>query len=63
MTINEGDLVTFKKGLYQDETGATYRVIEINGDRCFIELVNTSMPIRPQSVAQIKELELYFDEE
>lgn len=58
MDIKEGDMVIFKKGLYDDEIGAIYRVIQVNGDRCFLELVNTSMPIHPQSVAQLTDLEL-----
>jgi ribosomal protein L24 len=57
MSITEGDLVKFKKGLYKDEEGAIYRVLEINGDRAFVELVNTNMVIRPQSVAMLSELE------
>jgi hypothetical protein len=62
MDIKLDDLVTFKKGLYADEERAIYRVIEINGDRCFIELINTSMDIRPQSVARITELSIFRDE-
>lgn len=58
MEIKTDDLVTFKKSLYEDETGAVYRVLEINGDRCFVELVNTNMVIRPQSVAIVADLEL-----
>jgi hypothetical protein len=57
MDIQLGDLVVFKKGLYQDEEGAIYRVVEINGDRVVIELVNTNMTIKPQSIASLSELE------
>lgn len=39
MDIKIDDLVTFKKGLYGDEDGAVYRVLEINGDRCMLEFV------------------------
>ena len=46
-----GDLAVFKKGLYDDEEGAVYRVLEINGDRCVLEFVNTNMTIRPQHPA------------
>lgn len=56
VTINS--LVEFKKNLYEDETGAIYRVLEINGDRCVLELHNTNMIIRPQSVAILDDLEL-----
>ena len=42
MDIKIGDLVTFKKGLYADEEGAIYRVLEINGNRCFLVFVNTT---------------------
>ena len=61
MDIKKGDLVTFKKGLYADEEGAVYRVLEINGDRGFLELVNTNMIIRPHSVAIISELDLFVE--
>jgi hypothetical protein len=56
--IKINDLVEFKKNLYKDEVGAVYRVLEINGDRCFLELFSTSMLIRPQSVAMLDELAL-----
>jgi translation initiation factor IF-1 len=56
MNIKQGDIVQFKPGLYTDEEGAVYRVLEVNGDRVIIELANTSMAIRPQSVAMISEL-------
>ena len=58
MEIKIGDLVTFKMGLYADEEGAVYRVLEINGDRGMLELLNTNMIIRPQSVAILSELDL-----
>lgn len=57
MNIQLGDLVVFKKGLYQDEERAIYRVVEMNGDRVVIELVNTDMIIKPQSIATLSELE------
>jgi hypothetical protein len=56
MEIKVGDTVTFKDGLYADEQGATYRVIEVNGSRCFIEFI-CDMPIKPQSVALVSELD------
>ena len=59
MDIKIGDLVTFKKGLYADEEGAIYRVLEINDDRCFLVFVNTDIPIPPQSVAILSELDLF----
>ncbi len=34
-----GDVVKFADGLYPDEEGARYRVIETNGDRGFIEFI------------------------
>ena len=52
-----GSIVKFKKGLYPDEEGVTYRLIEINGDRGFIEFIG-NMPYPPQSVAMINELEV-----
>jgi len=63
MEIKTGDLVTFKKSLYEDEKNTVYRVLEINGDRGMLELANTNMIIRPQSVAILSELDLFFDEE
>jgi hypothetical protein len=61
--MKKGDLVVFKKGLYDDEEGAVYRIIEINGDRCILEFENTNMVIRPQSVAAISELEPFSEKE
>ncbi len=58
MAITKGDLVVFKNGLYTDEEGAIYRVLETNGDRGILELVNTNMVIRPQTVAILAELDL-----
>jgi len=61
--VRINDLVEFKKNLYKDEVGAIYRVLEINGDRCVIELFNTNMLIRPQSVAMLDELELVLEQQ
>lgn len=58
MGMKIGDFAVFKKGLYDDEDGAIYRVLEINGDRCILELENTNMIIRPQSVAMLSDLML-----
>jgi len=52
-----GDIVKFKAGLYPDENGARYRVIEINGDRALLEFI-CKLPIPPQSVAKTLELEI-----
>ncbi len=52
-----GDTVKFIDGLYNDEKGARYTIVEINGDRatlCFI----CNLPIPPQSIARISELEV-----
>lgn len=57
MDINRGDLVAFKPGLYADEQGAVYRVIEVNGDRVILELANTNLTFSPQSIALIADLE------
>lgn len=35
--MQTGDIVKFKDGLYSDEIGAKYKIIEINGDRAVIE--------------------------
>ena len=52
-----GSIVKFKNGLYPDEKGVTYRLIEINGDRGLIVFIG-KMPYPPQSVAKINELEV-----
>ena len=50
-----GDVVKFADGLYPDEEGAQYIILEINGDRVFIEYI-CDLPFRPQSVAMVKDL-------
>ena len=60
--IKIGDLVKFREGFYTDEEGAIYKVLEVNGDRVLLEFVNTSLSIRPQSIALLNELELVSDE-
>ncbi len=52
-----GDTVKFKDGLYPDEEGARYKVVEINGDRTVIVFI-CALPIPPQSVAKTDELEI-----
>ena len=55
--MKPNDIVKFKDGLYADEANAKYKVIEVNGDRAIIEFV-CNLPIPPQSVAKVNELEL-----
>lgn len=50
-----GDIVKFRDGLYADEDGTRYKVLEINGDRVVIEFI-CQLPIPPQSVDKIDEL-------
>jgi hypothetical protein len=57
MNLKINDIVKFRDGLYPDEDGATYRIIEINDDRAIIEFI-CALPVPPQSVARIDELEL-----
>ena len=52
-----GDTVKFINGLYPDEEGARYKVLELNVDRVLIEFI-CQLPIPPQSVAKINELEV-----
>ena len=52
-----GDTVKFIDGLYDDEQGSRYKVIEINSDRAIIEYV-CQLPIPPRSVARVEELEV-----
>ena len=60
MNITVGDLVKFKRGLYQEEEGLIYLVLEVNDDRSIIEWVNTKMTIRPTSLARVADLEVYI---
>jgi len=50
-----GDTVKFIEGLYSDEKGTEYKVLEINGDRVIIEFI-CDLPIPPQSTANLNEL-------
>ena len=51
------DTVKFIDGLYADEEEARYKVLEINEDRVVLEFI-CQLPIPPQSVAKIDELEV-----
>jgi hypothetical protein len=44
MLFSPDDIVEFVDPL-EDEVGTTYRVVEVNGDRCIIELVCDMRPI------------------
>ncbi len=57
MTMQTGDIVKFKDGLYSDETSAKYKIVEMNGDRAVLEFI-CDLPIPPQSVAKTNELEI-----
>lgn len=52
-----GSIVKFREGLYADEVNTTYRVIEDNGDRVFLEFI-CDLRFPPQSVALVKDLEV-----
>ncbi len=52
-----GDTAKFVDGLYDDEKGARYRILEINGDRATLVFI-CNLPIPPQSIARISELEV-----
>lgn len=52
-----GSVVIFKDGLYANEEGATYRVIEDNGDRVLLEFI-CELRFPPQSVALVKDLKV-----
>jgi uncharacterized Fe-S cluster-containing protein len=56
-----GDTVKFVDNLYPDEKRARYKVVEINGDRAVIEFI-CGLPIPPQSIAKINELEIVHQE-
>ena len=55
--MRTGDTVKFKDGLYSDETGAQYKIVEMNGDRVVIEYI-CDLPIPPQSIAITNDLEI-----
>jgi len=55
--MQEGDVVKFKEGMYADEIGQHYVVLEMNGDRCFIKHIS-DLPIPPTSVAKVADLVL-----
>lgn len=54
MSLKVNDLVEFIEPM-EDELGTTYRLIELNGDRCLIELV-CEMRIRPTWVRLVADL-------
>ena len=56
-----GETVKFIEGLYPDEKGARYKVLEINGDRAVIVFL-CDLPIPPQSIAKMSELEVVHQE-
>lgn len=56
MSFSLNDIVEFVDPL-DDEVGTTYRVVEVNGDRCIIELV-CDMRIRPTWVRLVADLKL-----
>ena len=59
--MEKGDIVKFKTGLYPDEEGARYKIVELNGDRAVIEFI-CDLPIPPQSVAKTIELVVIQEE-
>lgn len=59
--MKTGEAVKFKDGLYPDEIGAIYKIVEINGDRSIIEYI-CDLPYPPQSVAKNVELEVTHNE-
>lgn len=61
MDVRTGDLVVFQTGLYKDEDGAIYRVLEVNGNRCVLEFVSSNMVIHPESVAILSDLKLFIE--
>lgn len=58
--MNVGATVKFIDGLYPDEEGARYKVLEINDDRAILAFI-CDLPLPPQSVARIADLELAPD--
>ena len=54
--MEKGDLVGPSMA-YIYEIGASYKVVEMNGDRVVIEFI-CDLPIPPQSIAKTSELEV-----
>lgn len=52
-----GDVVMFKDGLYEDEVGEEYTILEINGDRCILK-DRIGFTFEGTSVAMLDELVL-----
>lgn len=50
-----GDVVEFKHGLFADEIGARYKILELNGDRAVLQFM-CDLPLPPQSVARVDAL-------
>jgi len=59
--MQEGDVVKFKEGMYDDEIGQHYVVLEMNGDRCKIKHIS-DLPIPPTSVAKVDDLIVIEDD-
>lgn len=55
--MNVGSVVRFRDGLYADEVGNAYLVIEDNGDRVFVKAI-CDLTFPPVSIARTNELEL-----
>jgi len=55
--MDVGSIVRFRDGLFADEAGNTYLVIEDNGDRVFVKAI-CDLTYPPVSVARTNELEL-----
>ena len=55
--MDVGSIVRFRDGLFADEAGSTYLVIEDNGDRVFVKAI-CELTFPPVSIARTNELEL-----
>ncbi len=53
-----GSLVKFKDGLYEEEQGMIYLVLEENGDRGIIRWIEDANPIPASSLARFDEMEV-----
>lgn len=53
-----GSLVKFKDGLYEEEQGMVYLVLEDNGDRGFIRWIGDSNPVPASFLARFDEMEI-----
>ena len=62
MEIKTGDLVRYKLGIYPEKYGLIFLVIEVNGNSCILEDVNSKNPTdRPRHHTSVDILHMYME--